>query len=142
MPYLKRGRGDSKCCKNYRGISSLIISYKIFSSLLYKRLGNMVEIGFKPNKSTVDSIHVVKQICEKCYEFNIDLHNAFVDFKQLLKNSQHFMELEGSLPCSHVPVLSQMNSVHTIPSCFSKICYVETQYIPLINSHDHFPLLR
>jgi hypothetical protein len=41
------------------------------------------------------------------------------------RNSQHFMESEGSLPCSEspplVPILSQINSIHTIPSYLSKI---------------------
>jgi hypothetical protein len=31
------------------------------------------------------------------------------------------MEPEGSLPCSLVPILSQMNPVHTTPSYFTKI---------------------
>jgi hypothetical protein len=34
------------------------------------------------------------------------------------RTSQHFMEPEGSLPCSQelVPILSQIDPVHTIPS--------------------------
>jgi hypothetical protein len=47
---------------------------------------------------------------------------------ELLNSSriaQHFTEPEGSLPCSQepatVPILSQMNPVHTTPSYFSKI---------------------
>jgi hypothetical protein len=35
--------------------------------------------------------------------------------------SQHFMEPEGSLPCSQEPILSQINPVHTTPSYLSKI---------------------
>jgi len=27
-------------------------------------------------------MHVVRQILEKCYEFGIELHNKFIDFKQ------------------------------------------------------------
>jgi hypothetical protein len=34
---------------------------------------------------------------------------------------QHFMKSEGSLPCSLIPILSQINPVHTIPFYNSKI---------------------
>ena len=31
---------------------------------------------------TMDHIHVVRLIWEKCYEFGMELHNIFIDFKQ------------------------------------------------------------
>jgi hypothetical protein len=31
--------------------------------------------------STIDNLLIIEEIYEKC-EFNIDLHNVFVDFKQ------------------------------------------------------------
>jgi hypothetical protein len=39
-------------------------------------------MGFRPNRSTIDNIFVVRQIYEKCYEYNIELHNTFVYFSQ------------------------------------------------------------
>ena len=39
-------------------------------------------MGFRPNRSTIDNIFIVRQIYEKCYEYNIDLHNIFTDFSQ------------------------------------------------------------
>jgi len=39
-------------------------------------------MGFIPNRSTIDNIFIVRYIYEKCYEYNIDLHNIFIDFSQ------------------------------------------------------------
>lgn len=38
-------------------------------------------MSFRPNMSTIDNLLIIEEIYEKC-EFNIDLHNVFVDFKQ------------------------------------------------------------
>jgi len=82
-------KGDRKQCNNYRGISLLNITYKIFAILLYNRLSEIIEpeignyqMGFRPNRSTIDNIFIVRQIYEKCYEYNIDLYNIFIDFSQ------------------------------------------------------------
>jgi hypothetical protein len=37
-------------------------------------------MGFRPNRSIVDNIFIVRQIYEKSHEHNIDLHNIFVDY--------------------------------------------------------------
>jgi hypothetical protein len=44
------------------------------------------QIGFWPNRSTVDNVHTIKQMYEKCCEYSIDLRNVFVDFKQVFDN--------------------------------------------------------
>jgi hypothetical protein len=80
-------KGDKTQCHNYRGISLLNITYKTFAILLYNRLSMILkpeignyQMGFRPNRSTIDNIFTVRQIYEKCYEYNIDLHNIFIDF--------------------------------------------------------------
>jgi hypothetical protein len=82
--YKKR---DRKHCNNYRGISVWNITYKMFAILLYNRLSEIIEpeignyqMGFRPDRSTIDNIFIVRQIYEKCYEYNIELHNRIVDF--------------------------------------------------------------
>jgi hypothetical protein len=39
-------------------------------------------MGFRPNRSTIDNIFMIRQIFEKCYEYNRELHNIFVDYSQ------------------------------------------------------------
>jgi len=82
-------KGDRRECSNYRGITLLNTTYKIFTCLIYNRLVKYSELtlgeyqaGFRPSRSTIDQIHIVRQILENCYEFGIELHNIFIDFKQ------------------------------------------------------------
>jgi len=69
-------------------ITFLNVVYKIFSILVNNRLTKIVESkledyqkGFRPNRSTIDNIFIVRQITEKCHEFNIELH-IFTDYTQ------------------------------------------------------------
>jgi len=81
-------KGDRLNCDNYRPITLLNIDYKIFAILLNKRLiENKLEdnqMGFHPNRSTIDNIFIVRQIFEKSLEHNIDLYNIFMDYNMLL----------------------------------------------------------
>jgi hypothetical protein len=43
-------------------------------------------MGCSSNRSTVDNICVVRQIFEKCCEYNIDLHNIFIDCIQVFES--------------------------------------------------------
>jgi hypothetical protein len=40
------------------------------------------QTGFRREKSTTDHIFIIRQVMEKFYEYNKDLHILFVDFKQ------------------------------------------------------------
>lgn len=84
-----RKKGSADECANYRGITLLGSTYKVVTTLLHNRLiehtkENMSECqyGFIRGRSTVDAIHVVKQVMEKCHEHDIDIHLLFVDFRQ------------------------------------------------------------
>jgi len=83
-------KGDCRECSNYRGITLLKITYKIFTCLIYNRLVKYSELslgeyqaGFQHSRSTIDQIHVFRQILKKCYLFGIELHNIFIDFQQV-----------------------------------------------------------
>ena len=82
-------KGDKLSCENYRGITLLSVGYKVFSSILNKRIKidaeNMLgeyQGGFRPNRSTADQTVLLKLNLEKCYERNAVVHILFIDFKQ------------------------------------------------------------
>jgi hypothetical protein len=60
-------------------ITLLNIAYKIFAILLNERLTENMEkklednqMGFRPNRSTIDNVFIVRQIYEKSHGHNID----------------------------------------------------------------------
>ena len=67
----------------------LNVAYKILSSILVKRLIPYTEevieeyqCGFRPGRSTTDQILSMQQTMENAYEYRVDLHVLFIDFKQ------------------------------------------------------------
>ena len=115
-------------CSNYRTITLLNIAYKIFTIILNNRLSEIVESklsdaqsGFRLNRSTLDSIFIARQTFEKCYEYNIDLHNVFVDYIQAF-DSINRSKVIHSLNQYDIPSkLKKINSTNTYRNkCNSK----------------------
>jgi sorting nexin-29 len=81
-------KGEKSECSNYRGISLLNTAYKILAIVINNRLTTYAEDllsqeqnGFMRNRSTTDKF-IMRQILEKCYEYNIEMHVLRIDFKQ------------------------------------------------------------
>ena len=75
-PVLKKG--DATICTNYRGISLLMIAYRILSSVLCERLKpfvNKLNGSYQCGKSTIDQIFTLWQIFEKTQEKQIATHH-------------------------------------------------------------------
>ena len=80
---------DKLDCSNYRGISLLCHSSKVFSSILLRRIKNRTEeilseaqAGFRANRSTIDQIFVLRQLAEQYEEFGRELYVCYIDFKK------------------------------------------------------------
>ena len=72
----------------FRGISLLLIAYKVLTSVLCERLKSHAkaligpyQCGFRPGKSTIDQIFTLRQNLEKGHENRERTHHLFVDFK-------------------------------------------------------------
>jgi len=82
-------KGDKTDCNNYRGISLLPTTYKILSNILLSRLIPYAkkitgdhQCGFRRNRSTIDHIFCIRQILEKKWKYNEEVHQLFLDFKK------------------------------------------------------------
>ena len=89
---LVHKKGDRAECSNYRGICLLTFDYKILTKLIYNRLKRHCKMlvgdyqsGFRTSRSAIDQIFVIRQVMEKCWEFDKDTWLAFIDFKQANK---------------------------------------------------------
>ena len=73
-------KGDPGDIKNYKPISLLSHSYKLFTRLLQTRMENILDqnqprdqAGFRRKFSTIDHIYTLNQIIEKTNEYNLPL---------------------------------------------------------------------
>jgi len=64
-------------------------TYKILSNILLSRLIPYAkeiigdhQCGFRSKRSTIDHIFCIRQILEKKWEYNEEVHQLFIDFKK------------------------------------------------------------
>lgn len=90
-------KGSKNEVTNYRGITFLNSSLKIFTSILHHRLSKWVEdnnilsqfqAGFRKQHSTVDQIFNITSICQLYIEKRTKLYLFFVDFKTAFDHIQ------------------------------------------------------
>ena len=87
VPIFKKK--DKLDCNNYRGISLLCHSSKLFLSILLQRIRRRTDeilaeeqAGFRHGRSTIDQIFTLRQIAEKYMEHNRQLYVCYVDFRK------------------------------------------------------------
>ena len=89
-------KGDLKLCSNYRTIALISHASKILLKIIQKRLEkkldeeiNIVQAGFRPNRGTRDHIFNLRNILEKCREYNKDLYACFIDYSKAFDCVEH-----------------------------------------------------
>ena len=95
-------KGDPKDIKNYRPISLLSHTYKIFTKLLQTRIERTLDenqsreqAGFRKGYSTKDHLQALNQIIEKSNEYNLPLCIDFIDYEKAFDTSEHFAIFEA-----------------------------------------------
>ena len=95
-------KGDPKDIKNYRPISLLSHSYKIFTRLLQARIERTLDenqpreqAGFRKGYSTTDHLQALNQIIEKSNEYNLPLCIGFIDYEKAFDTVEHFAIFEA-----------------------------------------------
>ena len=78
------------------------VTYKIFTNILSKRLKvyadeifGEYQCGFRQGRSTTDHIFSIRQCLEKSNEYNINLHQLFIDFTQAFDSMNRLMILKA-----------------------------------------------
>ena len=82
-------KGDLGDCNNWRGITLLSLTSKIFSRIVLSRLTSALEkdlrpqqAGFRPGRSCSDHIFTLRQILEQSKEWNTPLYINFIDLEK------------------------------------------------------------
>jgi sorting nexin-29 len=140
--YKKR---DKLECSNYRTITLLKVTYKVLLGILNNRLIVYAEeiLGeyqcrFCANHSTIDHIFTLRQTQEKAYEYNIHLHNLFLDFKQAVDSVNRDRMLKDLMILGIPKKLVQLISV--IMAGSKATVRVDNQYtstFPITNGVRH-----
>ena len=82
-------KGDLSYCGNWRGITLLSLTSKVFSRIIFRRLLETVkellrpeQAGFLPGRSCSEHIFILRQILEQSNEWNDTIYANFVDFEK------------------------------------------------------------
>ncbi|CAH2091627.1 unnamed protein product [Euphydryas editha] len=101
-------KGDPNDINNYRPISLLSSIYKLFSSILERRIRSTIEThqtieqaGFRRGFSTVDHIHSIELLIDKYQEFHRPLYLAFIDYRKAFDSLYHH-SIWQSLQCQNI----------------------------------------
>ena len=86
---LYKNTSDKHICDNYRGISLLVATSKIFSRMILNRVQSLLDkqlveeqAGFRTNRSTVDQIFILKMVMEKSHDYKKPLYICFIDIQK------------------------------------------------------------
>jgi len=95
---LYKNKGDAQNCNNYRGIKLLSHTMKLWERVIEGRLSTTIEIsenqfGFRPGRSTIKAIHLLRNLIECYRNRKRDLHMVFINLeKRMIEFPEMFYE--------------------------------------------------
>jgi len=80
-------KGNRQNCQNYRGISVLCTTVRLYGRILKQKIENQTteseeQNGFRPGRSCIDGIFTLKHLTEKRVERGQTVHLTFIDLKK------------------------------------------------------------
>ena len=82
-------KGDATNCNNWRGITLLSLTSKVFSRIIHERLNKAIDskirqeqAGFRSGRSCSDQIFTLRQILKQSKEWNSSLYVNFLDIEK------------------------------------------------------------
>lgn len=105
IPVFKKG--DKRNPENYRGITLLNSTMKLFTKILtdiIQKYTNTSEEqqGFRKNRSTLDAIYIIRQLIEKSIEYDKPVYMCFIDLTKAFDRVQ-LKDVTRILQNKHVP---------------------------------------
>jgi sorting nexin-29 len=101
--------------------------YKIFTNILAQRIKvytdeilGEYQCAFRQGRSTTDHIFTIRQILEKSYEYNISLHQLYIDFKQAFGSNGQSQIIEAMKEFSKPAKLITLTKV-TLSRTYNKV---------------------
>ena len=84
-----KGKGSRLLADNYRGITLISLTSKLYVHLLHQRVQQQLlaglheaQCGFRPGRGTQDQLFSLRRVLELAREHQAPLHAAFVDFSK------------------------------------------------------------
>lgn len=127
-------QGDKIKCSNYKGISLLCSGYKIYASIVKKKLQPIAErilheeqCDFRTGRSTIDAVFTIKKIIERRREYNLPLFLLFLDYEKTYDRI-HRSKLWEIFSGYRLPI----NLINAIKSLYDNTCITfDTKVTPL-----------
>ena len=95
-------KGDRKDIKNYRPVSLLSHTYKLFTRAIQNRMEKVLDenqpreqAGFRKKYSTADHLQALNQVIEKSEEYQLPLVIGFIDYEKAFDSVEHFSIFEA-----------------------------------------------
>ncbi|CAB3228197.1 unnamed protein product [Arctia plantaginis] len=137
---LLHKKGDKGDINNYRPISLMSNIYKVFSKIILSRIANVLDenqpkeqAGFRSNCSTIEHIHVLRQVLQKYREYKKTYYIGFVDFHKAFDSLEH-KYIWKALKCQGV----QMKYIRILNIIYSG----STAQVKLETTGEPFPVQR
>ena len=117
IPIFKKGQ--KTCPENYRGITLLNTTMKLFTGVLKDKLERHItnaeeQQGFTKGRSTTDAVFIIKQIKEKAIEFGRPAYICFIDltkaFDRVRLGDILNMLIETKTPSSITKIIHNLNN--------------------------------